>query len=112
MAGNTDKNAGIATLEGNRLTVTKAGTVKVRLTTAQTDNYNAGNAVTATLTVDKATPAIKISADQASFSGSGTVKLTVTGAPTGGNVEVTCDDDITVTKKDNDTFTATLPNQT
>ena len=109
---NPDENAGAATLEGNILTITKAGVIKVSLTTAETDNYNAGSAVTATLTVDKATPAIKISADQTSFTGSGTVKLTVTGAPTGGNVEVTCDDDITVTKKDNDTFTATLPNQT
>ena len=109
---NTEEGAGTATLEGNILTVTKAGTIKVSLTTAQTDNYNAGNAVTATLTVDKATPAIKISADQTSFTGSGTVKLTVTGAPTEGSVNVTCDDDITVTKNDDVTFTATLPNQT
>ena len=109
---NTDKNAGTATLEGNLLTVTKAGTINVSLTTAQTDNYNAGTAVTATLTVDKATPAIKISADQTSFTGSGTVKLTVSGAPTEGSVNVTCDDDITVTKNDDVTFTATLPNQT
>ena len=112
LAENTDENAGTATLKGNLLTVTKAGTVKVSLTTAQTDNYNAGNAVTATLTVDKATPAIKISADQTSFTGSGTVKLTVSGAPTEGSVNVTCDDDITVTKNDDVTFTATLPNQT
>ena len=112
LSGNTDEGAGTATLEGNLLTVTKAGTIKVSLTTAQTDNYNAGNAVTATLTVDKATPAIKISADQTSFTGSGTVKLTVTGAPTEGSVNVTCDDDITVTKNDDVTFTATLPNQT
>ena len=112
LAGNTDKNAGTATLEGNLLTVTKAGTVKVSLTTAQTDNYNAGTAVTATLTVDKATPAIKISADQTSFIGSGTVKLTVSGAPTEGSVNVTCDNGITVTNNNDSTFTATLPNQT
>ena len=112
LSGNTDEGAGTATLEGNILTVTKAGTIKVSLTTAQTNNYNAGNAVTATLTVDKATPAIKISADQTSFTGSGTVKLTVSGAPTEGSVNVTCDDDITVTKNDDVTFTATLPNQT
>ena len=112
LSGNTDEGAGTATLEGNLLTVTKAGTIKVSLTTAQTDNYNAGNAVTATLTVDKATPAIKISADQTSFTGSGTVKLTVTGAPTEGSVTVTCDNDITVTKNKDGTFSATLPNQT
>ena len=111
LAENTDKNAGAATLEGNILTVTKAGTVKVSLTTAQTDNYSAGTAVTATLTVDKATPAIKISADQTSFTGSGTVKLTVTGVPDKGTVNVTCDNGITV-NNDGGTFTATLPNQT
>ena len=110
---NPDENAGAATLEGNLLTVTKAGTVKVSLTTAQTDNYSAGTAVTATLTVDKATPAIKISADQTSLTGSGTVKLTVTpnGVPTEGKIEVTCDNGITVNNKDG-MFTATLPNET
>ena len=111
LAENTDKNAGAATLEGNILTVTKAGTVKVSLTTAQTDNYSAGTAVTATLTVDKATPSIKISADQTSLTGSGTVKLTVSGAPTEGSVKVTCDNGITV-NNDGGTFTATLPNET
>ena len=109
---NPDENAGAATLEGNILTITKAGVIKVRLTTAETDNYNAGSAVTATLIVDKAAPAIKISADQTSFTGSGTVKLTVTGAPAEGNVKVTCDNDITVTKNKDGTFSATLPNQT
>ena len=108
---NTEEGAGTATLEGNLLTVTKAGTVKVSLTTAQTDNYSAGTAVTATLTVDKATPSIKISADQTSLTGSGTVKLTVSGAPTEGSVNVTCDNGITV-NNDGGTFTATLPNQT
>ena len=108
---NPDENAGAATLEGNILTITKAGVIKVRLTTAETDNYNAGSAVTATLTVDKATPSIKISADQTSLTGSGTVKLTVSGAPTEGSVNVTCDNGITV-NNDGGTFTATLPNQT
>ena len=53
---NTDEDAGTATLEGNILTITKAGTIEVSLTTAETDNYNAGSAVTATLIVDKAAP--------------------------------------------------------
>ena len=65
-----------------------------------------------TVTITKATPTVSISADQTSFTGSGTVKLTVSGAPTEGNVEVTCDNDITVTKNENGAFTATLPNQT
>ena len=110
---NTEEGAGRATLEGNILTVTKAGTVEVSLTTAQTDNYSAGTAVTATLTVDKATPSIKISADQTSLTGSGTVKLTVSsnGVPENGTVAVACDNGITVNNKDG-TFTATLPNET
>lgn len=67
---------------------------------------------TATFNIVKATPSISISADPATMSGSGTVKLTVTGAPTEGSVEVTCDNGITVTKNEDGTFSATLPNQT
>ena len=66
---------------------------------------------TATFNIVKATPAISISADPATMSGSGTVKLTVRGVPTEGSVEVTCDNGITV-NNDGGTFTATLPNQT
>ena len=111
---NPDENAGAATLEGNILTITKAGTIKVSLTTAGTDNYNAGSAVTATLIVDKAAPTIDITADQTSLTGSGTVKLTVTpnGVPTEGKIEVTCDNGITVTKNTDGTFSAALPNET
>ena len=111
---NTEEGAGTATLEGNILTVTKAGTIKVSLTTAETDNYNAGSAVTAMLIVDKAAPTVKISADQTSLTGSGTVKLTVTskGVPTDGEIEVTCDNGITVNKNKDGTFSATLPNET
>ena len=113
LAENTDENAGAATLEGNILTITKAGTIKVSLTTAGTDNYNAGSAVIATLIVDKAAPTIAISADPTSLTGSGTVKLTVTskGVPTDGEIKVTCDNDITVTENE-DGISATLPNAT
>ena len=65
-----------------------------------------------TVTITKATPAISISADPDAMSGSGTVKLTVDGVPTEGSVTVTCDNDITVTKNKDGTFSATLPNQT
>ena len=110
---NPDENAGAATLEGNILTITKAGVIKVRLTTAETDNYNAGSAVTATLIVDKAAPTVKISADQTSLTGSGTVKLTVTKAPTDAVVSVTCDDTSVEVKNNNDgTYTVALPNTT
>ena len=67
---------------------------------------------TATFNIVKATPSIKISADPAAMSGSGTVKLTVAGAPTEGSVTVTCDNGITLTKNEDGTFSATLPNQT
>ena len=66
---------------------------------------------TATFNIVKATPSISISADPATMSGSGTVKLTVTGVPNEGRVEVTCNNGITV-NNDGGTFTATLPNQT
>ena len=66
---------------------------------------------TATFNIVKATPAISISADPATMSGSGTVKLTVTGVPDEGTVNVTCNNGITV-NNDGGTFTATLPNQT
>ena len=113
LAENTDEGAGIATLEGNILSVTKAGTIKVSLTTAETDNYNAGSAVTAMLIVDKAAPTVKISADQTSLTGSGTVKLTVTKAPTDAVVSVTCDDTSVEVKDNNDgTYTVALPNTT
>ena len=113
LAENTDENAGAATLEGNILTITKAGVIKVSLTTAETDNYKAGSAVTATLIVDKAAPTIAISADQTSLTGSGTVKLTVTskGVPTDGEIKVTCDNDITVTQNAGG-ISAALPNET
>ena len=111
---NPDENAGAATLEGNILTITKAGVIKVSLTTAETDNYNATSAVTATLIVDKAAPTVKITADQTSLTGSGTVKLTVTsnGVPEKGTVTVTCDNGITVTENTDSTFSAVLPNET
>ncbi len=107
---NTDEDAGTATLEGNILTITKAGTIEVSLTTAETDNYNAGSAVTATLIVDKAAPTIDITAEPASLVGGGTVKLTVTtDAPA--EVVPTCEG-VTVTKTGDGTFSALLPNET
>ena len=110
LAENTDENAGAATLEGNILTITKAGTIKVSLTTAGTDNYNAGSAVTATLIVDKAAPTVDITAEPASLVGGGTVKLTVTtNAPE--KVVPTCEG-VTITENSDDTFSALLPNET
>lgn len=86
-----------------------AGTYTAKLTVGEGD---AAVAVSVKFEITKATPTISISADPATMSGSGTVKLTVTGAPTGESVNVTCDNGITVTKNEDGTFSATLPNQT
>ena len=106
---------GVPKIDGARdiLTLTNvadSGAYTVKITVG-TDNATSEST---TVTITKATPAISISADQATMSGSGTVKLTVSDAPTEGSVNVTCDNDndITVTKNEDDTFSATLPNQT
>ena len=67
-----------------------------------------------TVTITKAIPSITISATPDTLTGGGDVKLTVTpdGVPAEGKIEVTCDNEITVTKNENGTFSATLPNQT
>ena len=97
-----------ATTSSLKLTdVADSGAYTVKITVG---NDTATSELT-TVTITKATPAISISADPATMSGSGTVKLTVSGAPTEGSVEVTCDNGITV-NNDGGTFTATLPNQT
>ena len=84
----------------------------VKATFAATDNYNEVTA-TADFTIAKATPAVVISAAPSTLTGSGTVKLTVTsnGVPAEGKVEVTCDNDITVTQNEGG-ISATLPNET
>ena len=62
-------------------------------------------------TIAKATPAVAISATPSTLTGGGSVELTVSGVPTKGTLDVTCDNDITVTEKDGK-YTATLPNET
>ena len=99
----------------NSLTLTNvadSGAYTVKITVGTVGNDTATSEPT-TVTITKATPDIKISADQTSLTGSGTVKLTVTGAPTTeGSVTVTCDNDIAVTKNEDDTYSAVLPNAT
>ena len=110
----TSSDPSVATVQDNNGTVTVtivgAGTTEISVSFDADTNYSAASDKF-TLAVNKATPAISISADPATMSGSGTVKLTVSGAPTEGSVEVTCDNGITV-NNDGGTFTATLPNQT
>ena len=111
----TSSNPSVATVQDNNgavtVTIVGAGTTKISVSFGADTNYSAASDEF-TLTVNKATPSISISADPATMSGSGTVKLTVRGVPNEGSVKVTCDDDITVTKNKDGTFSATLPNQT
>ena len=113
----TSSNPSVATVRDNNGTVTVtivgAGTTEISVGFAGGTDYSAASAKF-TLTVNKAAPTVKISADQTSLTGSGTVKLTVTskGVPTDGIIEVTCDNGITVTKNEEGIFSATLPNAT
>ena len=110
----TSSNTSVATVQDNNGTVTVtiigAGTTEISVSFDADTNYSAASDKF-TLTVNKATPAISISADPATMNGSGTVKLTVTGVPDEGTVNVTCNNGITVNNKDG-MFTATLPNET
>ena len=97
----------------NRLTrtnVADSGAYTVKITVG-TDT---ATSEPTTVTINKAIPSITISATPDTLTGGGDVKLTVTpdGVPAEGKIEVTCDNEITVTKNENGTFSATLPNQT
>ena len=74
-----------------------------------------GKTATCDITVVKAAPTVKITADQTSLTGSGTVKLTVTGAPTTeGTVTVTCGKNTYTPSLENGKYVVTvdLPNET
>ena len=62
---------------------------------------------------EKATPEIAIKATPDTLTGGGSVELTVTGVPSEGTVEVTCDNGISVTATETaGKYTAQLPNAT
>ena len=108
-------NTSVATVQDNdgtvAVTIVGAGTTEISVGFDGDTNYTAASGKF-TLTVNKATPTISISATPDTLTGSGTVTLTVAGAPTTeGSVTVTCDNDITV-NNDGGTFSATLPNET
>ena len=68
---------------------------------------------TATFNIVKATPEIAISATPDTLTGGGSVELTVTGVPSEGILEVTCDNGISVTATETaGKYTAQLPNAT
>ena len=68
---------------------------------------------TATFNIVKAKPDVKITADPTSLVGGGKVTLTVSGVPSSeGTAAVTCDNGISVTKNEDGTYSASLPNRT
>ena len=68
---------------------------------------------TATFNIVKATPTLTITASPASLRGVGKVTLTVSGVPSSeGTAAVTCDNGISVTKNEDGTYSASLPNRT
>ena len=110
----TSSNPSVATVQDNNGTVTVtivgAGTTKISVGFAGGTDYSAASDKF-TLTVNKATPSIKISATPDTLTGGGSVELTVSGVPTKDKLAVTCDNDITVNEKDGK-YTAQLPNVT
>ena len=112
----TSSDTSVATVRDNNGTVTVtivgAGTTEISVGFASGTDYSAASDKFI-LTVNKATPSIKISATPDTLTGGGSVELTVTGVPTKGKLAVTCDNDITVNEKDGKyTYTAQLPNAT
>ena len=110
----TSSNPSVATVQDNNGTVTVtivgAGTTEISVDFAGDTDYSAASDKF-TLTVNKATPSIKISAAPSTLTGGGSVELTVSDVPTEGQLAVTCDNDIKVTEKDGK-YTAQLPNAT
>ena len=74
-------------------------------------NHN-GASANCTVSVEKITPTLSLTANPASLRGGGTVTLTLSGLPTGGTAAVTCSGGITVTAGAGSAWTATLPNST
>lgn len=74
-------------------------------------NHNGAEAV-CTVSVEKITPELALTAVPDSLLGGGTVTLTLTGLPDGETAAVTCSGGISVTAGLDGTWTATLPNTT
>ena len=72
---------------------TDAGEYIVHYMVEGDENHNDVDAASIKVSIAKATPTLKITADKNTLSGGGTVKLTVSGAPEGSKVVVTQTDD-------------------
>ena len=87
------------------VTALRAGTAVITVTTT-----DGGKTASCTVTVNKRTPVLALTATPAMLPGGGTVTLALTGLPEGGTAAVTCSDgSIPVTKGSGSTWTATLP---
>lgn len=77
-------------------------------------NLNGSNTNSIQVTLNKINTSIDITPDRTSLTGGGTVTLTVdkSGLPDGAEVNVTCNNGITLTENTDGTWTATLPNAT
>ncbi len=102
---NNDSNSNSSTLVLNN--VSDSGTYWVVVS----DGKETVISNNVTVTIVKATPAVAISAAPDALTGGGSVELTVSGVPNEGELDVTCDNGITVNKKDGK-YTAQLPNTT
>ena len=91
-------------------TFTNAGTYKVYFKASDGSNELVGFAY---VTIAKIEPQLTITASPASLRGVGKVTLTVSGVPSSeGTAAVTCDNGISVTKNEDGTYSASLPNRT
>ena len=112
----TSSNTSVATVQDNKGTVTVtivgAGTTEISVGFDGSTDYSAASDEFM-LTVNKATPSIKISATPDTLTGGGSVELTVSGVPTEDKLSVTCDNGISVTATETaGKYTAQLPNAT
>ena len=110
----TSSDPSVATVQDNngtvKVTIVGAGTTDISVGFDGSTDYSAASDKF-TLTVNKATPTITISATPDTLTGGGSVELKVSGVPTDDKLDVTCDNDIKVIEKDGK-YTAVLPNET
>lgn len=101
--------------EGGRLAPTYNGETSAPVNAGTyTASITVGDATaTVEFTIEKAEPELSIIPSNTELSGGGNVILNIAGAPDENKVTVTCNNEnIEVTKNADDTYTATLPNET
>lgn len=79
----TSSNTAVATLSGNIVTITGAGTTTITASQAGNETYNAATSVDQTLIVNKASQTILFNSLSAKYEGAGPFTLTATGGESG-----------------------------